>query len=120
MAVISVTDDKPCPTHCHITTPKGIYNIPLSEIFFIECYQKKSKLHTSGGILTLPIPLYQLKEILPSAIFLQTHRSFLVNLNRISHINKQSDPWTIFFFGSKENAYISRSHRHQIIDAVHD
>lgn len=120
MAVVSIPSDKIGPTYCHITTTKGIYNIPLQEIFFIECSQKKSKLHTSAGILTLPIPLYQLKEIFPPSIFLQTHRSFLVNLKRISRIDKQSDPWTIFFFGSKENAYISRSHRHQVIDAVHD
>ena len=122
MTIISVpeSDDPLFPVLCRITTAKGIYNIPLHDIFFIECHQKKSFLHTRAGILTLPLPLYQLKEALPSSMFRQTHRSFLVNLKKISHIDKQSDPWTVFFFDTKENAYISRSYRQQIIHAVND
>lgn len=122
MTVISIpeSDDPLHPIFCRITTSKGIYNVPLHEIFFVECHQKKSLLHTRAGTLTLPLPLYQLKEVLPASIFLQTHRSFLVNMKRISHIDKQSDPWTIFFFDTKENAYISRSYRQQVIHAVND
>lgn len=106
------------PSHCQITTAKGIYKIPLNEILFIECHQKKSLIHTKAGVLSLPVPLYRMKEALPSDLFLQTHRSFLVNLKNISHINKQKDPWTVFFFDSKEHAFISRSFRHQVIVAI--
>ena len=122
MNTISVTghDDHAQPTHCHITISKGIYNIPLREILFIECRQKKTLIHMKRETLLLPIPLYRLKEVLPAKLFLQTHRSFLVNLKNISHIDKQSDPWTIFFFDSQEYAYISRSFRHQVIHAVSD
>lgn len=117
---ISEYSEKSQPSHCHITTSKGIYNVPLQDIFFIECHQKKSLVHTKAGILTLSLPLYRMKETLPPVVFLQTHRSFLVNLKNISHIDKQKDPWTISFFGYKEHAFISRSFRHQVMDAVKD
>ncbi|MBQ2924878.1 MAG: LytTR family transcriptional regulator [Anaerotignum sp.] len=113
-------DDTVQPSHCYINTSKGIYNIPLSEILFIECYQKKSLAHMKRETLILPIPLYRLKEALPAALFLQTHRSFLVNLQNVSHIDKQKDPWTVFFFDSQECAYISRSFRRQVMEAVSD
>ena len=120
MTAISIPDGNPNSIHLRITTAKGIYNIPFYDVFFVECHQKKSILHTRAGTLTLPLPLYRLKEVLPSSVFLQTHRSFLVNLKKISHIDKQSDPWTVFFFDTKENAYISRSYRQQVIQAVCD
>lgn len=120
MTAIYVPDGNPNSVHLRITTAKGIYNIPFQEVLFIECRQKRSILHTRAGILSLSLPLYRLKEVLPNSIFLQTHRSFLVNLRKISHIDKQSDPWTVFFFDTKENAYISRSYRQQVIHAVSD
>ncbi|WP_458407517.1 LytTR family DNA-binding domain-containing protein [Anaerotignum sp.] len=122
MNIFSTSDhkDHPLPSHCHINTTKGIYNIPFEDIFFIESRQKKSLIHTKTGILTLHLPLYRIKESLPSAVFLQSHRSFLVNLKNISHIDKQKEPWTVFFFGYGEQAFISRSYRHQVMDAVND
>ena len=122
MNTISIIEhtDNPHQLHCQIQTPKGIYNIPLNHILFIECSQKKSFIHTKNEIFTLPLPLYRIKEVLPSHLFLQTHRSFLVNLNHISHIDKQTDPWTISFFHSEKQAYISRNSRQAILKAVSD
>lgn len=124
MHTFSVTDPiekaPQTPFYCHINTRKGIYNVPLEDILFVESHQKKSLVHLKRETLILPIPLYRLKETLPAAFFLQTHRSFLVNLKNISHIDKQKDPWTVFFFDSQEHAFISRSFRHQVMEAVSD
>ena len=122
MSTFSVTDhkDRPQPSFCHITTSKGIYNLPLDDIFFIECHQKKSFVHTKAGVLILPVPLYRLKDALPASLFQQTHRSFLVNLKNISRIDKQKDPWNISFLGYQEHAFISRSFRHHFRKAVRD
>lgn len=118
--VVSSHDRSQQPSHCHIATSKGIYKLPLKEILFIESHQKKSILHTKNGMLPLPIPLYRIKTALPAPSFLQTHRSFLVNLQNISYIDKQNDPWTIHFFATEKNAFISRSFRHQVMDALSD
>ena len=122
MSTFSITGhkDSPQPSYCQITTAKGVYNIPLDDIFFIECHQKKSFVHTKNGILILPVPLYRLKDALPASLFQQSHRSFLVHLKNISHIDKQKDPWTITFFGYQEHAFISRSFRQQFMQAVSD
>lgn len=122
MNTLSVTDhnDKSHPPHFHINTTKGIYNIPLNNILFIESHQKKSLVHLKKETIILHIPLYRLKETLPSELFLQTHRSYLVNLKNISYIDKQKDPWIIDFFDSNEHAFISRSFRHQVLAAISD
>lgn len=122
MNTFSVTAfyDKDQPSYCHIATAKEIYNIPLDDVLFIECHQKKSLVHMKEKTLTLPVPLYRLREILPNPIFQQTHRSFLVNLKHIYHIDKHADPWTVSFFHTDEHAYISRSFRRQIMDVITD
>lgn len=120
MISLSEQKDKTHCTHCHIHTTKRIYNIPLEDILFIESCQKKSVIHTAAETICLPLPLYRIREILPAAFFLQTHRSFLVNMNNISHIDKQTDPWTVFFFHSEKQAYISRRFRQTVTDAVTD
>ena len=122
MNTLSVANhnDQSYPSHCHINTKKGIYNIPLTNILFIESHQKKSLVHLKQETLILHLPLYRLKEALPSELFLQTHRSFLVNLKNISHIDKQKDPWTVYFFDSQKCAYISRSFRHHVMKSIGD
>ena len=120
MNTFSVADfrSKVPPSHCHITTTKGIYNIPLDDILFIESCQKKTIIHLKYGTLPLPLPLYHLKNALPAPLFLQTHRSYIINLNNISYIDKQKDPWVVSFYATKKQAYISRSFRHQVMAAV--
>ena len=112
------TNGKPIPSHIQIGTCTDIYNIPLEQILYIESHQKKTMFHTKTSSLLLPIPLCRLREILPSTLFVQTHRSYLVNLQNISHIDKQKDPWTVFFFDSNEYAFISRGFRKHVIDTI--
>lgn len=110
--------DADAPIYLQITTPKAFYNIPLTDILFIECHEKKSILHTKDSYLPLGIPLYRLEAVLPSSLFLQTHRSFLVNLKNISYVDKHKDPWIISFFTSHKKAFVSRSFRRQLLAAV--
>ena len=102
------------------TSHLHIYNIPLHDILFIETRQKKTLIHLKQETLTLSTPLYRLKETLPADLFLQTHRSYLVNLENISHINKQKDSWVVFFFDSDKHAFISRNFRHQLLATIKD
>jgi len=104
--------------HCLISTPKGIYNIPYEDILFVESGQKKSVFHLTRETLSLPVPLYRIREILPNTCFVQTHRSFIVNLHKISYIDKTKDPWTICFFGSEKTAFVSRSYRKDLLRAI--
>ncbi len=104
--------------HCRISTAKGIYNIPHDDILFVESIQKKSVIHTTHGTLTVPIPLYRVREVLPEPFFIQTHRSFIINLKNASFIDKTKEPWIISFFNSNKTAFVSRSYRKEVLQAV--
>ena len=112
---INETQPQPNLSHCHIITAKGIYNLPLKEILFVECFQTKSILHTKTDTLLLPLPLYHFLTILPPPFFLQTHRSFIINLKNVSYIDRHRDPWVVSFFCGQAQALISRSYRRDVM-----
>ena len=120
---VQILDNKIPPAHreypfFRINTAKGIYNIPYSDILFVESGQKKSFIHLTNNTICLPLPLYRIREILPESFIIQTHRSFIVNLKKISYIDKTKDPWVISFFGSKKTAFISRSFKKDVMQVI--
>ena len=102
------------PSHFHINTGKCFYNIPYSEILFVESTMKKSLLHTRSGVIYLPIPLYRVQEQLPQSDFLQTHRSFIVNVKNACFVDKTKEPWVITFPQYDKTAFVSRTYREQV------
>lgn len=121
MGSISVTNNESVhdePLYCRIGTKKAVYKIPYEEILFIESDHKKSAIHLSEDTICVPIPLYRLLEGLPEDTFVQTHRSFIVNLKNAAFIDKSQEPWTISFFGSKQLAFVGRSFKKNIMRIV--
>lgn len=104
--------------HCRINTAKGIYNIPYSNILFVESEQKKTVFHLANSTICLPIPLYRIRETLSEPYFVQTHRSFIINLKNASYIDKTKDPWVISFFGSNKKAFVSRSFKKDVLKVI--
>lgn len=111
----SVHDEPLC---CRISTKKAIYKIPYQEILFIESEHKKSIIHLSEDAICVPIPLYRIREALPAETFVQTHRSFIVNLKNASYIDKSRNPWAISFFGTEQLAFVGRSFKKNILQIV--
>lgn len=101
--------------HCRIRTAKKYYDISYEDILFIECECKKSVIHTKQGKVTVPVPLYRIKQELPTDIFVQTHRSFIVQLENMVSIDKTREPWEISFADSAERAVVSRSYRKEFL-----
>ena len=104
--------------HCRINTAKGIYNIPYNNILFVESEQKKTVFHLANSTICLPIPLYRIRETLSEPYFVQTHRSFIINLKNVSYIDKTKDPWVISFFGSNKKAFVSRSFKKDVLKVI--
>jgi len=96
---------------CRITTPKEIYNLLYSDILYVESTMKKSIIHMKNDAIHVPLPLYQVRRMIDDDNFVQTHRSFIVNLENISYVDKSKEPWGIFFFDSDKEAFVSRSHK---------
>lgn len=105
----------PQKKHFQVESTKGIHVVPLTQILFVESTMKKSILHLRGEDLHLPYPLYRIRSLLPAENFVQTHRSFIVNVSNISFIDKSNEPWGIFFFDSHKEAYVSRSHQKELL-----
>lgn len=80
------------PLYCRISTQKAIYKIPYQDILFIESEQKKSVIHLLKKTICVSVPLYRILEVLPKETFVQTHRSFIVNLKNASSIDKSQNP----------------------------
>ena len=91
-------------------------NIPLHKIFFVEAVQHKCIIHTAEDKITISMPLYKLKQTAPLDFLKQTHRSYLVNIDNISKIDKTRDPWTISFQGYPNNALISRTYKKDVLE----
>ncbi|MBR4015944.1 MAG: LytTR family transcriptional regulator [Anaerotignum sp.] len=103
---------------CRISTPKGMYNIPYNDILYVESALKKTIIHTKSGTITLPLPLYRLREILPHTFFVQTHRSFIVNIKNAVHLDKSKEPWIISFFNYEKTAFVSRSFKKDFLQII--
>lgn len=121
MGFINVTNNESVheeSLYCRISTKKAIYKIPYEEILFIESEHKKSIIHLSENIICVPIPLYRILEALPEETFVQTHRSFIVNLENAASIDKSRNPWTISFFGTEQLAFVGRSFKKNVQQIV--
>lgn len=104
--------------HYRISTAKKYYDILYEDILFIESERKKTILHTKQARIALPKPLCQVKKELPDTLFIQTHRSFIVNLKNASYIDKTQEPWEISFAYSGNKAYVSRSYRREFANCM--
>ena len=71
---------------------KGIsFRIKLNEILFIEINNKNMDIHTLNKVYSVKrYPLTKIKDQLPKNLFLQCHRSFIVNSEKISAVESRS------------------------------
>lgn len=49
---------------------------------------------------------------------MQTHRSFIVNLNNISYLDKRKNPWEISFGYTEQKAYVGRNYKKAVLEAL--
>ncbi|MBD2754220.1 LytR/AlgR family response regulator transcription factor [Spirosoma validum] len=63
-----------------------IYKILHEDLFFAEANGNYTKIHTTHGRLMPSITFSGFADLLPKALFLRVHRSFIVNKSKITHI----------------------------------
>jgi len=75
-------------TNCFFVKDRNkLIKLKQEEIFWVEVEDKYCVLNTKDRKYTLRKSLKELAEKLDSAIFVQTHRSFIVNANQIEDID---------------------------------
>lgn len=64
--------------------------ILFSEILYIDVYDRKTRIHFKNGkILSTHYTLKEWKDLLDKSIFVQTHKSYILNLFYVSAYSKQ-------------------------------
>lgn len=89
LAIIkSAKEDKPRPT---ILVKDGEYKVelPLEEINYIESEGNYLLFHTDKKTYKCRSTIEQILKVLPSLSFIQIHRAFIVNKNRVEKYNSK-------------------------------
>lgn len=61
--------------------------VAFDDCLYIEAQGNYCKVVTTKATLSTKVPLTELLSLLPKAVFLRVHRSFIVNKNKVSHID---------------------------------
>lgn len=98
-------------------TKGGTDLVAIADIIFIEIVNRQTKVHTLTTCYTSYHPLQYFINLLPATIFLQLHKSFLVNKNKISSIREVGyRSYELNFKDTTKTALMSRqqymAHRH--------
>jgi len=72
--------------HIFVKIDSKLMRINFNELLFAEAQRDFSKIYLTEKNVLASFHLKMLEEMLPSKIFMRVHRSFLVNLTRISSI----------------------------------
>ncbi|WP_374717567.1 LytR/AlgR family response regulator transcription factor [Neobacillus sp.] len=104
-----VEDDTAMPTMdiLSIKDSTSIRFIPQEDIFFIEKIGKKCLVHTKRGLYETNQTLGNLMPRLNSDFF-QGHRSYIINLRKISRISPHHETYIVSFQGYDREANISK------------
>ncbi|WP_410207715.1 LytR/AlgR family response regulator transcription factor [Fusobacterium sp.] len=63
--------------------------ISLDDICYIEVVEKESMIHTKESVYSSKFKISKWEEILPKDKFYRTHRSYIINLDKITEV----EPW---------------------------
>ena len=93
--------------------------IIINEIIFVEVFIRTSIIHTINGSFTMDyLSLKKLNSMIDHRNIIQSHRSYLVNINYINKIEKTNDKtsYKIYFYNTKEIAYLGNNYKKYIMD----
>ncbi len=83
----------------------------IEDILYVEAGEKYCTLITPAGKFAARLTLHELAQELPPARFVQTHRSYLVNADRIEHL----DPADSYLTVGGQRVPLSRAYREPLL-----
>lgn len=90
-----------------IKSSNTLFYLVTEDILFAEKAGRKTIVHTRNETFEVTESLNDLEEALDIPFFM-THRSYLVNLKKISRINASGETYLAFFQNSEKAAHISK------------
>jgi Response regulator of the LytR/AlgR family len=86
------------------------YEIPVTDVYYIESVEGKTFLYTSDRVFETSYRIYELEEMLKSRYFLRTSKAMLINLMKIQSIQPALNGRFTAVLSSGEKIIISRSY----------
>ncbi|TYR79781.1 response regulator transcription factor [Priestia megaterium] len=95
------------------------YYVPIDDIIFIEKSGKKCLIFTQSRTYETYENISEMYMYLDPTIFSQTHRSYIVNLQKISHITPKNETYLVYFLDFDEYAHISKLKIQEVQKQIH-
>lgn len=92
------------------TVDDRLYEIAVSDIFYIESVDNKGFIYTENKVYETRQKLYELEEILKEKHFLRVSKSMLLNLMKVDFIKPSLNSRFIAVLYSGEQVVISRKY----------
>jgi len=94
--------------------------IPLVDILFIESSNRRSLVHTDSEVYSTTMTIDALEKLLPSPRFLRSHRSYVVNLDRVDEVSDDfiMDNGTVAYITVKNHRKIKRAYEDYVFSRV--
>jgi len=94
--------------------------IPLNDILFIESSNRRSLVHTDEGVYATTMTIDALEKLLPSPHFTRSHRSYVVNFDRVDEVSNDfiMDNGTVAYITVKNHNRIKRAYEDYVFNKV--
>jgi len=102
------------PTKIAISGQNGVSFIELNEIVFAEATNNYSKLVLSGkNTFTISKTLKDVQQVLEESHFLRVHRQYIINLNHVTHFNRNE---SILIMNNGAQIPVARNQKERLIE----
>lgn len=89
-----------------IKTRQKLVKVSINDVVFLEADGHYCQIHTEASKYLVRLSMSNLMKRLPQELFFQTHRSFLVNLKKVSSVDLQE---SVVMLGKKQVALSKRN-----------
>ncbi len=96
------------PERFSVKNGKSLYLVNKSSVIMVERYGRKTFIHLKDKIIETSETLESLEEILFEENYIRSHRSFIININFVLHIEAIGSVYQVHFEGYEKVANISK------------
>lgn len=107
----SETSSRPLPDRLLVKKLGKEFLVAVSDIRWVEASGNYANLHVKDSVYPMRITLSRLESLLPRETFIRIHRSLIVNLENVSHIQPTETGDYRLFLHTGEELPLSRRYR---------
>jgi DNA-binding LytR/AlgR family response regulator len=96
------------PGYINFRSDRKMIKVALADIVYIESIKDYIKVVTLTNTVVTKQPISSVEEMLPAALFIRIHRSYIIAINKIESFNHEQ-VWI-----AKQELPISRMYRHEV------